>query len=85
MTHACGTMLPRTLDERIVILDVDEKAWLKGLSRNRMAGLVDEPIDRQKWLYSVPTSCLLRRMKAWRDRPSWQRELAQAVVDRSPT
>ena len=44
--------MPRTLDERIVIVDLDEKSlaevgrWPWG--RNRMAELVDELFDRQK-------------------------------------
>lgn len=44
--------MPRTLDERIVILDIDEKSLAEvgrwPWSRNRMADLVDELIDRQK-------------------------------------
>src|SRR6187402_3489553 len=44
--------MPRTLDERIVIVDIDEKSlaevgrWPWG--RNRMAELVEELQDRQK-------------------------------------
>jgi adenylate cyclase len=44
--------MPRTLDERIVIVDIDEKSlaevgrWPWG--RNRLAELVDELFDRQK-------------------------------------
>jgi adenylate cyclase len=44
--------MPKTLDERIVIIDIDEKSlaeigrWPWG--RNRLAGLVDELFDRQK-------------------------------------
>lgn len=44
--------MPRTMDERIVIVDIDEKSlaeigrWPWG--RNKLAGLVDELFDRQK-------------------------------------
>ena len=44
--------MPRTLDERVVIVDIDEKSlaevgrWPWG--RNRLAGMVDELFDRQK-------------------------------------
>ena len=44
--------MPKTLDERIVIVDIDEKSlaevgrWPWG--RNKMASLVDELYDRQK-------------------------------------
>jgi adenylate cyclase len=44
--------MPKTLDERIVIVDIDEKSlaevgrWPWG--RNRLADLVDELFDRQK-------------------------------------
>ena len=44
--------MPRTLDERIVIVDIDEKSLSEvgrwPWSRHKMAGLVDELIDRQK-------------------------------------
>jgi adenylate cyclase len=44
--------MPRTLDDRVVIVDIDEKSlgelghwpW----SRNKMAGMIDELFDRQK-------------------------------------
>src|SRR5438445_11533933 len=44
--------MPRTLDDRIVIVDIDEKSlteighWPWG--RNRLANLMDELFDRQK-------------------------------------
>src|SRR5215213_10291482 len=44
--------MPRTLDDRIVIVDIDEKSlaevgrWPWG--RNRLAAMVDELFDRQK-------------------------------------
>lgn len=44
--------MPRTLDERIVIVDIDEKSLAEigrwPWSRNRLAELVDELFDRQK-------------------------------------
>ena len=44
--------MPRTLDERIVIVDIDEKSLSEvgrwPWSRHKMANLVDELIDRQK-------------------------------------
>ena len=44
--------MPRTLDERIVIVDIDEKSLAEvgrwPWSRNRLAQLVDELFDRQK-------------------------------------
>ena len=44
--------MPRTLDERIVIVDVDEKSLSEvgrwPWSRHKLATLVDELIDRQK-------------------------------------
>jgi adenylate cyclase len=44
--------MPRTLDERIVIIDIDEKSLAEvgrwPWSRNRMAQMVDELFDRQK-------------------------------------
>lgn len=44
--------MPRTLDERIVVVDIDEKSLAEvgqwPWSRNRMAELVDELFDRQK-------------------------------------
>ncbi len=46
------TTMPRTLDNRIVILDVDEKSLAEvgrwPWARNKMANLVDELFDRQK-------------------------------------
>jgi adenylate cyclase len=51
-TPACAPPCPRTLDERIVIVDIDEKSlaevgrWPWG--RNRLAELVDELFERQK-------------------------------------
>lgn len=44
--------MPRTLDERIVIVDIDEKSLAEvgrwPWSRNKLAALVDELFDRQK-------------------------------------
>jgi adenylate cyclase len=44
--------MPRTLDERIVIVDIDEKSLAEvgqwPWSRNRMAAMIDELFDRQK-------------------------------------
>jgi adenylate cyclase len=44
--------MPRTLDERVVIVDIDEKSLAEvgrwPWSRNRLAELVDELFDRQK-------------------------------------
>jgi adenylate cyclase len=60
--------MPRTMDERIVIVDLDEKSlaevgrWPWG--RNRMAELADELFDRQKIAWLVSTSYLRSPMKA---------------------
>src|SRR5687767_8971688 len=44
--------MPRTMDDRIVIVDLDEKSLAEvgrwPWSRNKLAGLVDELFDRQK-------------------------------------
>jgi hypothetical protein len=69
--------MPRTLDERIVIVDIDEKSlaevgrWPWG--RNRLAELVDELFDRQKVaivgfdvVFAEPDdSSGLKRLRSW--------------------
>jgi adenylate cyclase len=44
--------MPRTMDERIVIVDIDEKSLAEvgqwPWSRNKLAGMIDELFDRQK-------------------------------------
>ena len=60
--------MPQTIDERIVIVDIDEKSLAEfghwPWSRNKLAKLVDELFERQKAAFSDLIWCLLRRTTA---------------------